>query len=128
MKWLPEVWSSMKPFRSKDWMTTRGLTGGSLGILEVQGGYQCVAVSWDRFPMLPEALDIAAYGVFGHFSGFGQGSPIRDAAGQRGYKSSESTFGFRPKDNIEMVACFPHLTNLLYLNLTARSIVRGAWS
>jgi len=40
-------------------MTTRGLTVGSLGILEVQGGHEGLVVGWDWLPVFPEALDIA---------------------------------------------------------------------
>ena len=84
-------------------MTRRGLTVGSLGILKVQGGHQCFLVGGDGLPVFPKALDIAGYGVLGHFSGFGQGAAVSDAAGQHGHQGGESTLGFGPKDNIEMV-------------------------
>jgi hypothetical protein len=87
-----------------------------LGILEVQGGNQCLVVGWDWLPVFPEALDIAGYGVLYHFSGFGQGATVSDAAGQRGHQGGESNLGFRPENNIEMVVRFLHGTSLLYLN------------
>jgi hypothetical protein len=52
----------------REWMTTRGLTGGSLGILEFQGGNQCFVVSRDWLPVFVEALDIAAYSQFNQSS------------------------------------------------------------
>jgi hypothetical protein len=66
--------------------------------------------------MFPEALDIAGYGVLGHFSGFGQGATVSNAAGQRGHQGGESTLGFRPENNVEMVVRLLHWTFLLYLN------------
>jgi len=87
-----------------------------LGILDVQGGDQRFVVGWNWLPVFPEALDIPGYGVLGHFFRFGQCAPIGDTAGQRGHQGGESTLGFRPKDDIEMVVCFPHWTNLLYLD------------
>src|SRR5207249_4692489 len=36
LRWQePETWSRTNPFRFKNWMTTRGLTAGNLGIIEV---------------------------------------------------------------------------------------------
>lgn len=103
-------------------MTARGLMVGSFGILEVQGGYQCFAVGWDRLTVFPEALDIARYGVLCHFSGLGQSTTIGDAPGQRGHHGGESTLGFRPENDVEMVMRFLHRCSLLYL--TSRVLVK----
>src|SRR5437879_4159689 len=116
MKWLPETWSRTNPFRSKNWMTTRGLMAGSLGILEVEGGNQCFVVGWDWLLVFPEALDVAGHGVLRHFPGFGERPTVSDAPRQRRHQGSESTLRLGPEDNVEMVVRFPHRTCPLYPN------------
>jgi len=85
-------------------MTTRGLTLGSFGILEVERGHQRFVVGGNGLAVLPEAGNITGCGVPGHCFGFGQGAAVSHAAGQRGHHGGESPLGFRPENNVEMVS------------------------
>src|SRR6266581_2333862 len=93
MKWLPETRSSTKPFRSKNWISSRGLTAGSFGILEIQGGNQRFVVGWDGLPMLFEALDVAGDSVLRHFLRFGQRTAVSHATRQRWHNGGNPPSG-----------------------------------
>src|ERR1700675_2147426 len=98
MKWLPATRSNKNPCFCKNRTTSRGLTAGSFGILEIQGGNQRLVVAWDGVPVLPEALDIAGYGVLRHFLGFGQGASIRHATRQGRHHGRKSPLRFGTQD------------------------------
>ena len=93
-------------------MTARGLTLGSLGILQVEGGHQSFVVRGNGFAVFPEALDITGDGVPGHFFGFGERPPVGHATGQRRHQRRISPLGLRPENNIEMPAAFLHEASL----------------
>ena len=101
-------------------MTARGLTLGSLGILEVEGGQQGFVVGGYRFAVFPETRDITGDGVPGHLFGFGERPPVGHATGQRGHQRRESPLGLRPKNNIEVAPAFLHEASL-HQNSTAIS-------
>src|SRR6266699_2662447 len=108
MKWLPEARSRTKPLRSRNWTTSRGLTAGSLGILEIQRGNQRFVVGWDGLPMLLEALDITGDGVLHHLLRFRQSPSVGYTSGQGWHHGSKSALGFGPQDNVEATVRFLH--------------------
>src|SRR5258708_8304116 len=104
-----DIWSRTKPLRSKNLIISRGLTAGSFGILEVQGGNQRLVVRRDWLLVLFQALDIPGYGVFRHFLGFCERSAKRHTSRKSRHDGCEPAFRFGPKDNIEVAVCFLHL-------------------
>src|SRR5580704_4297434 len=82
-------------------MTSRGLTAGSLGLFEIQGGDQSFVVSGDRLLVLFQALDVATNRVLRHIFGFAQRASVCDTPRKRGHDRREAAFGFRPQENVE---------------------------
>src|SRR5947199_8866002 len=100
MKWLPETRSSTKPFRSKNWLSSRGLTAGSFGILEIQGGNQRFVVGWGGVPMLFEALDVAGDSVLRHFLPFRQRTAVSQASQEPLRNGAKAGLEVREEGNI----------------------------
>ena len=82
---------------------------GSFGIVEIQGGHQGLVVDGDWLPVLSEALDVSESGIPGHLSRFSERAAVGDAAGQRRHQGRKAALGFRPEDDVEMVADFLHI-------------------
>lgn len=112
MKWLPETRSMTKPLCSKNWISSRGLTAGSFGILEIQGGNQRFVVGWDGLSVFLEALDITGYSVLRHFLRFLQGASVGHAPGQGRDNGCKTAFRFGAQDNIETAVDFLHVAIL----------------
>ncbi len=89
-------------------MTSRGLTAGSLGILEIQRGNQRFVVGRDGLPVLLEALDITADGVPHHFLRFRQGASVGNTSGQGRHHGRKTALWFGPQDNVETAVRFLH--------------------
>ena len=89
-------------------MTSRGLTAGSLGILEIQRGNQRFVVGRDGIPVLLEAFDTTRYGVLHHFLRLRQTSSVGNTSGQGRHHGSKSALWLGPQENVEVAVRFLH--------------------
>ena len=94
-------------------MISRGLTAGSFGIFEVEGGDQGFVVCGDGLVVFFEALDIGRDRVSGHALGFRERSAVSHASWQHRYDRGEAPLWFGPEHDIEMTACLFHLRLIL---------------
>jgi hypothetical protein len=85
-----------------------GLTAGSFGILEVQGGNQRFVVGRDWLLVFFQALDVPGYGIPCHPLGFCERPAKRHTSRQSWHDGRESAFRFGPEDNIEVAVRFLH--------------------
>src|SRR5260370_40228327 len=89
-------------------MTSRGLTAGSLGILEIQRGNQRFVVGRDGLPVLLEAFDTTRYGVLRHFLRFRQTSSVGNTSGKCRHHGSQSALCFWPQANVDRAVSLLH--------------------
>ena len=90
-------------------MTSRGLTAGSFGIFEIQGGGQSFVVGGDRLLVLFQALDIATNRVLRHLFGFAQCASRLDASGQRWNNRRKAALWFRAQEDVEAEVSLLHV-------------------